>query len=122
MRFWKREKSITQPEMKYGNDAGHVGDLKRIVESEHHFLKWNQELEKTETDALATLVGALHTGMIQDRFVACRESAKAVLEARLTAELIENMTRLEKSASQLQWTAIGVTFIIGLVTIVGSFI
>lgn len=122
MRFWKRGNSITQPEMEYGNNAAHIGSLKGLVESDPHFLKWNQELEKTETDALATLVGALHTGMLQDRFVACRESAKAVMEARLTAELIDNMTRLEKSASNLQWTAIIVAAVIGVVTVVGMFL
>jgi hypothetical protein len=98
--------------------ANEVDELRRLADKKPHFIEWVDALESKSVEFLTRLITELHTEMRGDHFTAYRESAKAVLEAKLTANLIDTLEKLNSSAVKLQKTGIAVMVIIGLATLV----
>ena len=58
------------------------------------------------------------TGQIGAEYEAVRDTAAAVLQARLTDKLVGTMERLNKSATILYWVGIGVAIVVGVAEVV----
>ena len=103
--------------MPTGVSASEVNELERLVEREPHFTDLLDAFEKAEPEHLTRLVSVLHTGMRESRKEAARDAARAVIESKLTGELIHTLEKLDRSAKGLQKTAIWVMVLMGLATI-----
>lgn len=77
--------------------------------------QWIAELDATDLQAIAAVMSRLaSTGTTGAQLEGLRESARAVLEARLADNLVSTTERLERSASRLSLVAIIATIVIGL--------
>jgi len=80
---------------------------------------WIAELQATDLHAIAAVISRLaSTGTTGAQLEGLRESARAVLEARLAESLVSTTKRLERSASRLAVVAIIATVVIGLAGII----
>ena len=81
--------------------------------------QWICELRTTNLEAIAAVMSRLaSTGATGAQLEGMRESARAVLEARLAENLLLTTERLERSAARLSVVAIIATVVIGLAGIV----
>lgn len=98
-------------------DASKVGDLRRLAEKMPHFTDWVAQLESADEDILLHLIPELHTGQRGDRIEAYRDSARMMLQSKLTDRLTTKMGQLDKAASKLSLVGIVVAIVIGIATI-----
>lgn len=80
--------------------------------------EWVEVIKSSDTDAIAGIIARLgSTATTGAKFEALRDSARALLDDRLTTQSVDAMRPLEAAATRLQWVAIGVTAVVGLLTI-----
>lgn len=76
-------------------------------------------LKTADPDTLYALISRTgYTGSIGAEYEAVRETALAIHQARLSADLIGSMTKLNSSTTILYWVGLAVAAIIGIAQIV----
>lgn len=103
-----------------------VGELYGLAVKDPTASAWVSALSAAQPEALAGIISRLgSTGTTGARFEALRESARAVLEERLTNRLIETTQSLEAAATRLAKIGIAASVVIGvaglLVTLAAAF-
>jgi len=96
--------------------AKQVDSLFRLATQQHVApTQWLEALESAETPVIVGLLSQLgSTGTTGAQLEALRESARALLDARLSAENIQAMQSLEAAATRLSKVAIAVTVVLGV--------
>lgn len=93
--------------------------LYAIAVKEPSASQWIAELLAADLHAVAAVISRLaSTGTTGARLEGLRESARAILEARLADNLVSTTERLEQSATRLAVVALIATIVIGVAGII----
>ena len=101
--------------MSQGSAQDRIQSLLRLA---HNPTGLVSELKKADSDTLYAFVSQTgSTGLTGAEYEAARQTAVAILQARLTDSLLTTMERLNRSATILYWVGIAVALIIGVAQI-----
>jgi hypothetical protein len=100
-----------------------IDSLYSLARDEHGAAVWIESLERASDRAIAGLISRIgSTGSTGAQLEARRESARAILDFRLSERSIEVQTQLEKAATKLGKVGVWATVVIGIATILVPFL